>query len=420
MQWTRVCISLEGTKTNLVADGTHLVATDVGNNQRPETATLVLGGVAWSKENRGRISDFNMFSSSLTVERMIELTTAGGAECGSSGDLLSWNDTEWSLHSQAKMVEVDRRLDGPCWRQSKLKIFSIEANHWQHDCMNLCQKLGGRSPSVRTLHEWEEFVQEFEAVSPFMSKYSHPIWLSATEGGEEMELGRLSHWPKHISSEEGIWRDYYTGHELENYSKPWAYDFKDAKEGNTSNCLLYYPHWSSWKEWKCFALQRGCPCTFDSTPVLHLRGSVCKSSYIKPQRYTIRQLPRDPKTIIFVGLISAQMFVVWDTNWILRDAPMNVTAWSHASKESFSLGKHNWTVKDPGCSDDPITTFQVEMKLTECKKDEFTCNDGQCIRKKERCNSCPTAETNLMRGNVRSYFWKMTTTRGFPQFPQRI
>ena len=161
-------------------------------------------------------------------------------------------------------MEVNRNLDGPCRRESKFKIFTIEANHWHRDCMNLCQKLGGRSPPVRTLHEWQEFVQEVETVSPFMSNYSHPIWLSATEGGEGMELGRLSHWTKDVRSQEGVWRDYNTGRELENYSKPWAFDFEDTKEGNTSNCLLYYPDWISWKEWNCFALQRICPCSFDS------------------------------------------------------------------------------------------------------------------------------------------------------------
>ena len=66
---------------------------------------------------------------------------------------------------------------------------------------------------------------------------------------------------------------------------------------------------------------------------------------------------------------------------------MDVTAWSHASKESFSLGKHNGTVLDPGCSGDQIT---LEMKLTGCQqKGEFTCNDGQCIRMEERCNQLP-------------------------------
>ena len=385
MQWVRVCFSLKGTKANLVVDGKHLVATDVGDNGRPETPIIVLGGMAWSKENPGRISDFNMFSSDLTVERMVELTKAGGEDCGAGGDLLSWDQTEWTLHSKAKTVEVDRKLDGPCWRESKFKIFTIEDKHWQKDCMNLCQKLGGRSPHVRTLPEWEDFIQEVDAASPFMRSYPHPLWLSATEGGEEMELGRLPHWPKGTRSEEGVWRDYYTGYELDNYTRPWAFDFKDTKEGNKTNCLLYDPEWSLWKEWNCFAMKRGCPCIFPSPPVLQLRGSVCESSSIQGQRYTIRQSPQNPQEIIMVGFRSSQIFV-WDTNWILRDAPYDVTAWSHARKESFSLGKHNWTVRDPGCSDDQNT---YEMKLTGCKEGEFTCDDGQCIKMEERCNQLP-------------------------------
>ena len=109
----------------------------MGDNQRPATPTLVLGGLSWSKENPGRISDFNMFSSPLTVERMIELTKAGGGGCGAGGDLLSWDDTEWTLHSEAKKMEVNRNLDGPCWRETKFKFFTIEANHWQRDYKNL-------------------------------------------------------------------------------------------------------------------------------------------------------------------------------------------------------------------------------------------------------------------------------------------
>ena len=98
---------------------------------------------------------------------------------------------------------------------------------------------------------------------------SHPLLECMIEGGEGMELGRPSHWTKIVSSEAG--EIFTLGM---NYSKPWAYDFKDTKEGNTSNCLLYCPDWiSSWKEWKCFALQRGCPCTSDSPPVLQLRAS---------------------------------------------------------------------------------------------------------------------------------------------------
>ena len=75
-----------------------------------------------------------MFSSPLPVERMIQLTKAGGGGCGVD---LSWDDTEWTPHSEAKKVEVNRTLDGPCWRESKFTIFTMEANHWQRDCTNL-------------------------------------------------------------------------------------------------------------------------------------------------------------------------------------------------------------------------------------------------------------------------------------------
>ena len=183
-----------------------------------------------------------------------------------------------------------------------------------------------------------------------------------------MELGRPSHWTKIVSSEAG--EIFTLGM---NYSKPWAYDFKDTKEGNTSNCLLYCPDWiSSWKEWKCFALQRGCPCTSDSPPVLQLPGSVCKSSYIKPQRYTLRQSLRDPKTVIMVGLcLGYQLDLEGCPNGsdclVSWEAPLDCPR--------------------PGCSGDQIT---LEMKLTGCQqKGEFTCNVGQCIRMKERCNQLP-------------------------------
>ena len=31
----------------------------------------------------------------------------------------------------------------------------------------------------------------------------------------------LSHWPADTIVEEGVWRDYYSGEKLENYTKPW-------------------------------------------------------------------------------------------------------------------------------------------------------------------------------------------------------
>ena len=66
----------------------------------------------------------------------------------------------------------------------------------------------------------------------------------------------------------------------------------------------------------------------------------------------------------------------------------NATGKSSASFLSFTLGRHNWTIRgDNDCSsgDTQIT----ELKMSGCQENEFTCNDGQCVRMEQRCNQLP-------------------------------
>ena len=47
-------------------------------------------------------------------------------------------------------------------------------------------------------------------------------------------------------------------------------------------------------------------------------------------------------------------------------------------------GKHPWTVSNDNCrKGKPYNTM---LKLTGCVEGDFTCNDGQCIKMKARCN----------------------------------
>ena len=68
-------------------------------------------------ELTGRISGVNIFNSSLSLERMIIQTTAGGEECGAPGNLVNWEEAEWTLHSQAMVAEVwAERIADPDFR----------------------------------------------------------------------------------------------------------------------------------------------------------------------------------------------------------------------------------------------------------------------------------------------------------------
>merc|ERR1712212_1360321 len=76
------------------------------------------------------------------------------------------------------------------------------------------------------------------------------------------------------------------------------------------------------------------------------------------------------------------------SQWILTNANSDVRAVSRATKVSYVLGKHEWTISNDECGKGkPYSTM---LKLTGCKEEgEFTCNDGQCIKMEERCNQVP-------------------------------
>ena len=55
---------------------------------------------------------------------------------------------------------------------------------------------------------------------------------------------KLDHWPEGVEAEEGVWRDYYTGEQLENYTKPWASSNTDEEVGENNNCIFFLSHTS--------------------------------------------------------------------------------------------------------------------------------------------------------------------------------
>ena len=142
--WTRVCISHNpvASLVTLVVDGQMLVEEEYKMEEDehwPTNLSLLAGFysdkyTAEREEYTGRIANLNVFKTSLSVDRMVRLTMAGGEECGTPGDLVSWEEAEWTLHSQAKMVEVDRDWEGPCRKEPKVQIFIADFT-WHHDCM---------------------------------------------------------------------------------------------------------------------------------------------------------------------------------------------------------------------------------------------------------------------------------------------
>ena len=135
-----------------------------------------------------------------------------------------------------------------------MNVFPMNEVHYHSDCMKLCDKLGGRSPSVKTKQEWENLLEQLNAISPDPSALPARIWLSATEGDIGGELRKLDHWQEDVEAEEGVWRDYYSGEQLENYTKPWMTSSGDKENGKAYNCIHFrhtLAETRAWYEWQC-------------------------------------------------------------------------------------------------------------------------------------------------------------------------
>ena len=99
----------------MVVDGELLVEKVWKVKKKPANLNLLLG--LWEEhfEKPGRTTNLNIFSSALPVEQMKLQTGGGEEECGLAGDFLSWEksleEEEWTLHSNARFVDLDGGLD---------------------------------------------------------------------------------------------------------------------------------------------------------------------------------------------------------------------------------------------------------------------------------------------------------------------
>ena len=397
LQWTNVCLSRDSNASvvKLVVDGELLIEKHLDMKYKPNNLNLVLG-LGWGHEYPGRTTNLNIFSSALPVEKMKSLTKPGAEECGLAGNFLSWQESleqeQWSLHSKARWVDLDGGLESPCLVKSKMNVFPMIEFLWHSDCMDHCKKLGGRSPSVKAKADWDNFLKDIKLVSPDTSRLPKWTWLSATEGDIGYELREPDHWPEGIKAVEGVWRDYYTGEQLDNYTKPWYSPKGDTGVGEAYNCIDFYStsiDVRALTEWRCGGRDRGCPCTFEKSPQIHLRG-FCSNTKVEHKQYTVSQSAANPRNVIMVGLKSAQIEYDYSiSQWVLSDPKLNVTARTRASQNSYALGKHIWTISGDNYMCFEGEDYTIEMKLTGCNKTQFTCNDGSCVKMEERCNQIP-------------------------------
>ena len=389
--WQRFCLSLDtlANRVVFVMNGEVLEekvhSAELNENKdKPPGLDIMLGisirpNYGYNQEFPGEFTNYNIFSRPLPTAKMVAMTTPGGDECGATGDYANWDEDEWVLNHKTKVVMKDE-LTGPCQPESKINVFTANFKHHTM-CMQFCPKMGkGRSPPVRTQEEYNWLQTNLHALSPDIKPFLW-MWLAATD-----------------VEEEGVWRDAYTQEVLGDYTKPWApgHDHRFTREGQPdANCMLWYtgyPDETAMEEWFCLSYDMTCPCQYKNEPVLALRG-ICPGSAMLHQdayEYTPWQLASAPSDMFFVGKTATEIHYNKSTEvWLMTSAVNDVTAECRAPLISYILGKHAWTVSNDVFSCSGGQTYTTLLKLSGCSEGEFTCDDGQCITMKQRCDQLP-------------------------------
>ena len=372
--WARYCVSLDSAGNfTLVATGKVVIEKwhfDTDDLKLPSNFSVMLGHRDGSNEWNGIWTNLNVFASALSQERMKSITN--GEECGAPGDYISWEDSEWNLFSRAKLVNATNA--GACRNQkSKINLFPTTF-YQQLDCVKHCQKLNrGRIPPVRTLEEWQYVEKEVlhlaEGIVPLPT-----IWMS----------------PRADSVNGGEWMDYNTNYtKLDNYTRPWS-----SSSGQCIKWPLANPAGKSWTGTSCTGYT-WCACQGGREQMtVRLRGMCSKVIWNAKMdwQYTFQQVSEDPTNVMLVGYQTSRITYSDDTKqWTIESSRHATRATCNASKESYALGKHTWRIENEPYECNEGKPRDIELKLSGCRTgwDEMTCDDGQCVQMKQKCNGFP-------------------------------
>ncbi|XP_047474147.1 uncharacterized protein LOC125028711 [Penaeus chinensis] len=362
-KWNHFCVSL-----NLKARKVQVLYNDVFTELETEDPTAVRGGgrlvVGQELDSTGggfdvhqildgRIADYRFYTVALSIEEMRDFVNF--------------------CHSKTPKEPLLDLLNGKLQSKGSVTMLKI------------------------TEHEIRKEDSRRNILFPYKMDYERAVkWCRKINGtlsvprSKEENTWMYDNFLKFNQHCTGLWRNQYWIGVLGNLSSNlWVAD-SDQKPITYGN---FYPDWGKpsakfqclsmimepymWSATAC-STETCVVCNFTRTPTLRLRG-LCSESLLDRTfsigDYEDKQLALDGQT--HTRIIWAQG--TWRMESRLYE---NLEAWIVGDKqEELPVGVHTWQVRGDVCEDE-----KMQLLLTFCGKDLYTCNDGTCISMDGRCN----------------------------------
>ncbi|MPC47092.1 hypothetical protein E2C01_040827 [Portunus trituberculatus] len=310
----------------------------------------------------GQIADFRFYNVSLDVETMKSFTSCVDDLVEDTDPLLSM--TNGKLRAVGSVAVTSILISEVCEEKTEyLFIFPVQTNII--NSANVCKKLNGSLALPQNSETNKRLHDRFSNFSIQCGSAKILYYWIGTQLNES-----LQQWVHHSDGSSLSWNNFGT-----TSIDPWK---KCAFVGDKKSTLSWYD--SSCEEYieRCFA------CNFTSRPLVRIRG-LCTHSLVDRKMYMNSNDNTYPR---FDGEEHSQI-VRQNGRWKLVS---NIYKELQGTLLSFDnvitpLGRHSWDIKGDRC-----TGTKVQLLVTACGKEEYTCQDGTCINKELFCDTiinCP-------------------------------
>ena len=349
LTWLHVCVAVSCNKNQIsaVVNGVKVLDKQYKRTEKTTCPTSLVGNLVLMKglltpgiwaQNRGRVTNVNIFSGLMSLERMVSRTS--GEDCGKpNGDLLSWANSSWSLAGVAKWTDVT--VEDLCREFSSIQLLTTSRVTEPDDCKRLCQRIqrDGRMASVETTTHFKKLQNRLRAIP---DSASIVVWLP-------------------ILRQNDIWVDRYTEREISMTEFNPGFPMDNIKQA----CGVYGVASEGYSNFECsYTGGAGglfCACDFSKQPFLKLRGR-CKDSFLD-WLYLPQNSPWDGQTTYYGNVKTIARFVSDDNQWMMKSNFYNTTALSKEISGRFMLGKQNWTVEGDSKKCHEGEPYKIQLKL---------------------------------------------------------
>ena len=316
-----------------------------------------------NSQSEASVSNVNVFSFPMSMAKMVAVTSTGNF---TGGDIVSWSKSDYELVGNVTAV-----TSKPLSEQSHFpNLFKMGDGvpSWD-DCMNLCPRVqaSGRVPFTQDASDAQKLAQSY--YSPSNNDW---FWAPFAFSYQPNKIFTDHYTRKPIP--EDLW---VTGQPNDRKTNPIC----TMWPGNSFNGRLF----DSACMYSSPKLQ--CLCQFDENPILRMRG-ICKGSKIETH-FSLQILN---ESISFMGLTHTMIrFLPTSTvpKWTISVNLEDIAATTSSEETSFVLGRHTWNIVADSSKCNESNLYSTQLKLSGCNSNtegEFTCDDGQCVTMKERCD----------------------------------